>query len=317
MATQPFKDQKRRSFTHTGLKVLTAIITFFFLGLTGTLYSVVSDDAVGVIEVISPPCYTYDLDCDGDVDIVDVMLVASRWNTSLGDPNYDAQYDLDGDGDIDIVDVMKIAVEFSEEYALLLPTGYVVSQNPAPGTEVAGGSAVELVLVKAPPAGVGEVIGDTWAGEWRITITSMNTADNTIVSADQFTVPMCAGDPIGWTLLELVADESPDIDYRDCSGLAVDNHIETSCVSHVIHEICTADVAVQFDMDLHGNTLIGTGSWTSSVDCVLPFAGNGESFVLLGKRQNMTPPVECASPASSLMQKLMPYILRHVAESLP
>jgi hypothetical protein len=308
----------------------------------------VSDDAVGVIEVISPPCYTYDLDCDGDVDIVDVMLVASRWNTSLGDPNYDAQYDLDGDGDIDIVDVMKIAVEWgwiptvptlfgltqaeaeaaiaqeglsvgviSEEYALLLPTGYVVSQNPAPGTEVAGGSAVELVLVKAPPAGVGEVIGDTWAGEWRITITSMNTADNTIVSADQFTVPMCAGDPIGWTLLELVADESPDIDYRDCSGLAVDNHIETSCVSHVIHEICTADVAVQFDMDLHGNTLIGTGSWTSSVDCVLPFAGNGESFVLLGKRQNMTPPVECASPASSLMQKLMPYILRHVAESLP
>jgi hypothetical protein len=59
-----------------------------------------------------PDCFTYDLDCDGDVDIVDIMLVASRWNTNLGDTNYDAQYDLDDDGDIDIVDVMKVAVQW-------------------------------------------------------------------------------------------------------------------------------------------------------------------------------------------------------------
>jgi hypothetical protein len=59
-----------------------------------------------------PTCYTYDFDCDGDVDIVDVMMVASRWNTNTGDPGYDAQYDLDGDGDIDIVDVMMVAAQW-------------------------------------------------------------------------------------------------------------------------------------------------------------------------------------------------------------
>jgi hypothetical protein len=30
----------------------------------------------------------------------------ARWNTALGDPLYDPRYDLDGDGDIDVVDIM-------------------------------------------------------------------------------------------------------------------------------------------------------------------------------------------------------------------
>jgi hypothetical protein len=57
-------------------------------------------------------CYTYDLDCDGDVDIVDIMLIASRWNTKLGDPSYNAQFDFDNDGDIDIVDIMQVAAQW-------------------------------------------------------------------------------------------------------------------------------------------------------------------------------------------------------------
>jgi spore coat protein A len=57
-------------------------------------------------------CFTYDLDCDSDVDIVDIMRVASRWNTSLGDQNYDAQYDFDADGDIDVVDIMQVAAQW-------------------------------------------------------------------------------------------------------------------------------------------------------------------------------------------------------------
>jgi hypothetical protein len=54
----------------------------------------------------------HDLDDDGDVDIVDIMMVASRWNTATGDPNYDSPYDLDNDGDIDIVDVMNVAAQW-------------------------------------------------------------------------------------------------------------------------------------------------------------------------------------------------------------
>ncbi len=62
-----------------------------------------------------------DLDDDSDVDIADIMLVASRWRTSCDDPdpdgdpdtpNYGAQYDLDGDCDIDIVDIMLVAARW-------------------------------------------------------------------------------------------------------------------------------------------------------------------------------------------------------------
>ncbi len=55
-----------------------------------------------------------DLNCDCVVDITDIMLVASRWHTSVGDDDYDPAYDLDGNGRIDIVDIMLVAVHWGE-----------------------------------------------------------------------------------------------------------------------------------------------------------------------------------------------------------
>jgi len=56
-----------------------------------------------------------DLDGDCDVDIVDIMMVASRWRCQLGNECYDVYCDLDGDGDIDIVDIMKVAAHWGED----------------------------------------------------------------------------------------------------------------------------------------------------------------------------------------------------------
>ncbi len=55
-----------------------------------------------------------DLDCDCDVDVADIMLVASRWSCQPGDECFDANCDLDGDGDIDIVDIMQVAAQWGE-----------------------------------------------------------------------------------------------------------------------------------------------------------------------------------------------------------
>jgi len=55
-----------------------------------------------------------DLDCDCDVDVADIMLVAACWRST--DPACD-RYDLDNDSDIDIVDVMLVAVHWGEECA--------------------------------------------------------------------------------------------------------------------------------------------------------------------------------------------------------
>ncbi|MBU0490219.1 MAG: PKD domain-containing protein [Chloroflexi bacterium] len=55
-----------------------------------------------------------DLDHDCDVDVADIMLVASRWNTHSGDPGYDPAYDLDHDGDIDVADIMQVAAAWGD-----------------------------------------------------------------------------------------------------------------------------------------------------------------------------------------------------------
>jgi len=48
------------------------------------------------------------------VDVVDVMMVASRWRCQRGDECYNPRCDLDEDGDIDIVDIMKVVAHWGE-----------------------------------------------------------------------------------------------------------------------------------------------------------------------------------------------------------
>ena len=55
-----------------------------------------------------------DLDGNGRVDVVDIMLVASKWRCQRGDDCYHERYDLDKDGDIDIVDIMKVAARWGD-----------------------------------------------------------------------------------------------------------------------------------------------------------------------------------------------------------
>jgi len=60
------------------------------------------------------PALAGDMDMDCDVDVVDIMMVAGRWNSRAGDPRYDARHDLDSDGDIDIVDIMRVATRWNQ-----------------------------------------------------------------------------------------------------------------------------------------------------------------------------------------------------------
>ena len=72
-------------------------------------------DANAVLSFTTTPAWPCqipgDLDCDCDVDILDIMLVATCWRSA--DPAC-ARYDLDNDGDIDIVDIMLVAVHWGK-----------------------------------------------------------------------------------------------------------------------------------------------------------------------------------------------------------
>lgn len=85
------------------------------LTLSGVL---VTDTLGGSIPVTAQSgelilCYFADRDCDDTVDIVDIQLVASKWNTFEGDGDYDPSLDVNGDGRIDIIDIQLVAARWN------------------------------------------------------------------------------------------------------------------------------------------------------------------------------------------------------------
>jgi len=106
---------------------------------TGTWHSGTNQRLDLVAATGTPSTLFGDMDGDGDVDVADIMLVASRWSTSCDNPdpdnddttpNYDAFYDLDGDCDIDIVDIMLVAAHWGETCG----TGHTFALNSSPLT---------------------------------------------------------------------------------------------------------------------------------------------------------------------------------------
>jgi len=69
-------------------------------GLTG-------DPALALIKPL--PCVEGDLDCDGDIDIVDVQQVAAAWNTQAWGPGYNPRADLVPNGRIEVDDLQAAA----------------------------------------------------------------------------------------------------------------------------------------------------------------------------------------------------------------
>ena len=59
------------------------------------------------------PCLA-DIDDNGLIDLLDVMLVAGSWGTASGQPGYVARHDMNSDGLIDIWDVQYVAARFNQ-----------------------------------------------------------------------------------------------------------------------------------------------------------------------------------------------------------
>jgi len=87
---------------------------------TSTLHlqDVVATDTIGVAIAVGTQdgnvrvtCHE-DVNGDGVINIVDIQLVAARWNTAEGDPDYDPLYDINEDGVINIVDIQLVAAKW-------------------------------------------------------------------------------------------------------------------------------------------------------------------------------------------------------------
>jgi uncharacterized repeat protein (TIGR01451 family) len=68
-------------------------------------------DELGQVTPLAAPVQPAvpDVDCDGDVDVVDVQAVAALWGEVAGSPAFDPRYDLDGDDLITVQDIIIAA----------------------------------------------------------------------------------------------------------------------------------------------------------------------------------------------------------------
>jgi hypothetical protein len=64
---------------------------------------------VGADEVM---CYRADMDCDGQVDVVDIQSVADKWRLPVGESGCNPWYDVVEDGTITVADIMQVASEW-------------------------------------------------------------------------------------------------------------------------------------------------------------------------------------------------------------
>jgi hypothetical protein len=54
-----------------------------------------------------------DFNGNGNIDIPDIVAVASRWGQHRGQAGWNEQFDWDGDGDVDVTDIQEVAANWS------------------------------------------------------------------------------------------------------------------------------------------------------------------------------------------------------------
>jgi len=125
----------RLSKIAVGALVISFVLLFIGLGLVQTVNAIPAARGFGTSQygwfgppTVAPsgtptltPTFTPtstgllgDMNGDCRVDILDIMYVAGRWNTKVGDPDYDAKADLNNDGHINVLDIMTVSGQWME-----------------------------------------------------------------------------------------------------------------------------------------------------------------------------------------------------------
>ena len=107
-----------------------------------TTYAVAVTDAIGcqnsdsVTVTVGESCFYVDIDCDGDVDVFDILLVAAVWGCEGNDACYDEKCDVNNDEAIDVFDILEVAKHWGEEspFETVAPSLITVDKTSYPAT---------------------------------------------------------------------------------------------------------------------------------------------------------------------------------------
>jgi len=67
-------------------------------------------------KIQTTPVISVDINKDGVVNMADVILLATKFNSTKGDGKYVDSYDLNRDGAINMADVIMIAASFNKSF---------------------------------------------------------------------------------------------------------------------------------------------------------------------------------------------------------
>ncbi|HEY9059645.1 MAG TPA: glycoside hydrolase family 11 protein, partial [Pseudobacteroides sp.] len=111
-----------------------------------------------------------DLNNDGVINMADVILLATKFNSVAGDGKYVSSYDLNNDSSINMADVIIIASNFNKEVSANTPTT-TVKVTPTPIPTASGTALYQLAAAK------GITFGTCVNSQWFSNTTGTTYAD--------------------------------------------------------------------------------------------------------------------------------------------
>jgi len=134
-----------------------------------------------------------------------------------------------------------------------------------------------------------------WAGEWAITITFRKATTHSVTATDHITAFIRSGEPFGLAGLPKEAR---------CTGSITDEHLEVHCAAHLTPGTCTVDGDVQLAVARLGETLDGSGAFTSRLAGACgPFVSTARTLQVSGLRLSLNP--NASDPPVTLLRSFV------------
>lgn len=278
--------------------------------------------ALGALGSMCAPDPSPDVNGDGVVNFNDLAFVQGCFGEGAPFSGGCAAADVVADGRIDVLDASRVASELAAPFVpdvvglplaeaqrelvaagyplgavsevphLAVPSGAVIGSTPRSGTELPGGTPVDVV-VSAPVPPESTTLPAGWHGTWAFTTTTRDAATGQELVVETDEVELCAGAPLG---LSLVPAEAT------CQGEADADALSFTCAAARTLPACTFDLEADFTLLRSGDTVTGSGGFALGA-CADLFEAVAEELEIVGSRTSAVAP-GCSGPAVAVSQKL-------------
>jgi hypothetical protein len=150
------------------------------------------------------------------------------------------------------------------------------------------------------------VLSESWAGNWRFTLTSKNADTNQTTAVDEIVESIGINEPVGFSRLP---------DSVQCTWTDADHLLQADCRARFRFAACAADSSAHFAIERNASSMTGQGQWYLTVtgDCGPNTDSGGESIQIVGERLTGDAEPEPFSPGVLTKLATTPALIRLIA----